>query len=254
MSALNNIVQYPTKRIKLPQSGKIINLRPFIGKEQKSLKYALESEDKASISSTFKNCIQACITEKVNVGKLSLLDIEYLFLQIIIMSNGNIVNVGFPCFNEVDGKKCGTPIEMGIDLNDVQWPKDIDSSKTKEFTITESVKAIFKKQDNSNIFTQFAEHYVDEDKARQKHKNAEEEIIAKALVTVYHGEEVINAEDEDLESRMRFVNDIAGSTLYDIEQFVSDTDNTGVLESKFKCPKCKFEHTEVTRGIENFFV
>ena len=71
----------PTYELELPSTGKTIQYRPFLVKEEKLLVLALESEDTKEITTAIKTVIKACIkTRGVKVETLPTFDIEYLFL------------------------------------------------------------------------------------------------------------------------------------------------------------------------------
>ena len=73
----------PTYELELPSTGKTIQYRPFLVKEEKLLVLALESEDIKEITTAIKNVIKACIkTRGIKVENLPTFDIEYLFLNI----------------------------------------------------------------------------------------------------------------------------------------------------------------------------
>ena len=73
----------PTYELELPSSGKSIQYRPFLVKEEKVLVIALESEDTKQITTAIKNVIKNCVlTKGLKVESLPTFDIEYLFLNI----------------------------------------------------------------------------------------------------------------------------------------------------------------------------
>ena len=72
----------PTYTLELPSSGKQINYRPFLVKEEKLLVIALESEDTKQITTAIKQVLKSCVlTKGIKVETLPTFDIEYLFLN-----------------------------------------------------------------------------------------------------------------------------------------------------------------------------
>ena len=87
-------ISTPTYELTLPSTGKPIQYRPFLVKEEKVLVIALESEDTKQITTAIKNVIKSCIqTRGVKVESLPTFDIEYLFLNIRGKSVGEVVEV-----------------------------------------------------------------------------------------------------------------------------------------------------------------
>ena len=73
-------ISTPTYELELPSTGKSIQYRPFLVREEKLLVLALESENKKVITTAIKNVIKACIlTKGVKVETLPTFDIEFLF-------------------------------------------------------------------------------------------------------------------------------------------------------------------------------
>ena len=73
----------PTYELELPSTGKIVEYRPFLVKEEKLLVIALESEDTKQITTAIKAVLKNCIqTKGVKVETLPTFDIEFLFLNI----------------------------------------------------------------------------------------------------------------------------------------------------------------------------
>ena len=84
----------PTYELELPSTGKPIQYRPFLVKEEKLLVLALESEDMKQITTAIKSVIKGCIqTKGIKVESLPTFDIEYLFLNIRGKSVGEEVEV-----------------------------------------------------------------------------------------------------------------------------------------------------------------
>ena len=88
----------PSYELELPSTGKTIQYRPFLVKEEKLLVIALESEDTKQITNAIKAVIRACIlTKGVKVESLPTFDIEYLFLNIRGKSVGEDIDVNLIC-------------------------------------------------------------------------------------------------------------------------------------------------------------
>ena len=84
----------PTYELELPSTGKTIQYRPFLVKEEKLLVLAMESEDTKQITTAIKAVLKSCIlTKGIKVEHLPTFDIEYLFLNIRGKSVGEDLEV-----------------------------------------------------------------------------------------------------------------------------------------------------------------
>ena len=112
----------PTYELELPSTGKTVQYRPFLVKEEKLLVIALESEDTKQITTAIKAVIKACIkTRGVKVEALPTFDIEYLFLNIRGKSVGEVLDVNIICPDDKE-----TEVKVNINLDDIKCHKNPD--------------------------------------------------------------------------------------------------------------------------------
>ena len=89
----------------LPSTEKVIKYRPFLVKEEKVLLTAMEDGSQTALMNAIKTILKNCIQGKVNVDRLPLFDIEYLFLKLRSKSVGEVSEIGLKCTTE--GCDCG---------------------------------------------------------------------------------------------------------------------------------------------------
>ena len=82
------VLNAPTYELTLSSSGETIQYRPFLVKEEKILLMALESGDEKEMMRSMKQIISSCVMNEVDIEKLPLFDIQYLFLNIRCQSVG----------------------------------------------------------------------------------------------------------------------------------------------------------------------
>ena len=105
-------IDYPITNINVPSLKANFKFRPFLVKEEKILLMARESDNAADILIAIKQIINNCaIDKKLDINKLSLFDLEYIFLKIRAISVDNKVKVGFK--DTEDGKI----YDFEVDLN-----------------------------------------------------------------------------------------------------------------------------------------
>ena len=90
------LLNVATYDLELPSSGKKIQYRPFLVKEEKILLMALEGKDDKDMSKAIKQIITQCVTsEGFNVNKLAMIDLEYIFLRMRSKAVGDISTINF---------------------------------------------------------------------------------------------------------------------------------------------------------------
>ena len=82
------VLNAPTYELTLTSSGETIRYRPFLVKEEKILLMALESNDEQEMMRSMKQIISSCVMNDIDVEKLPIFDIQYLFLSMRSVSVG----------------------------------------------------------------------------------------------------------------------------------------------------------------------
>ena len=132
----------PTYELELPSTGKTLQYRPFLVKEEKLLVLALESEDTKQITTAIKTVLKSCIiTKGIKVELLPTFDIEFLFLNIRGKSVGEEVEV-----NIIAPDDGVTEIPVKINLDEIR--------------ITENEDHNNKNSDNPNIPHSSPERFI----------------------------------------------------------------------------------------------
>lgn len=106
-------INSPTFELKLPSSGQKIKFRPFLVKEEKILLVAQQSGELKDILNAVVQIATNCIYDDIDVEKLPLFDIEYIFINLRSKSVSNISEV---MINDPDD---GNQYKVEIDLDKV---------------------------------------------------------------------------------------------------------------------------------------
>ena len=101
----------------LPSTERVIKFRPFLVKEEKLLLTALEDTSESSMMNAIKGIINNCVQEKLEIDKLPIFDIEYLFLQLRAKSVGEEIEVGIKC------PKCNTTVPIMVNTDEIKVSK-----------------------------------------------------------------------------------------------------------------------------------
>ena len=110
-----NVPKYKTT---LPSTGKVVNYRPFLVKEEKLLLIATETGNQSDLVRAIKEILSNC-TDLKDVNSLSTFDLEFLFLKIRTKSVGDNVEVTVTCPD--DGE---TEVAVSIPLDEINVVKD----------------------------------------------------------------------------------------------------------------------------------
>jgi hypothetical protein len=110
-----NVPKYKTT---LPSTGKVVNYRPFLVKEEKLLLIATETGNQSDLVRAIKEILSNC-TDLKDVNSLSTFDLEFLFLKIRTKSVGENVEVTVTCPD--DGE---TEVAVSIPLDEINVVKD----------------------------------------------------------------------------------------------------------------------------------
>lgn len=121
---------YPVYNITIPSTGKEIKYRPFLVKEQKIILQSIEFKDANNFVNSILNIVDSCTFSAVDVTKLSMYDIDYLFLHIRAKSIGEFVPVSYKCLavienidedtGEYSNEICNNTIPISLNLTEVK--------------------------------------------------------------------------------------------------------------------------------------
>ena len=230
----------PTYELELPSSGKNIQYRPFLVKEEKVLVIALESEDTKQITTAIKNVIKNCVlTKGLKIESLPTFDIEYLFLNIRGKSVGEELEVNIICPDDEE-----TQVPVTIDLDDIKVEKNEEHTNKVKLDDTLMMEMKYPSLD------QFIKNNFD-----FKDQNAMDqsfELIASCIDKIYSEEEVWATEDCTKKELNEFLESMNSSQFKDIEKFFETMPK---LAHKLKVtnPKTKVESEVVLEGLASFF-
>lgn len=123
-------ITHPVFTFEVPSTSKQLKFRPMLGKEEKILLMAKQSQDGDTILSTIKQIVNNCCVDKIDVDDLALFDVEYLYLQIRAYSVNNVVE---PVYIDNEDKK---EYKLSIDLHEVnvKFPENVSTTIPVEGT------------------------------------------------------------------------------------------------------------------------
>ena len=231
----------PTYELELPSTGKPVQYRPFLVKEEKLLVIALESEDTKQITTAIKAVIKACIlTKGIKVENLPTFDIEYLFLNIRGKSVGEELDVNIIC---PDDEK--TQVKVTIDLDDIKCHKNEDHTNKIKLDGTIMMEMKYPSLD------QFIKSNFDmSESANQMDQSFD--LIASCIDKLYNEEEVWASEDCSKKEMKDFLESMNSSQFKEIEKFFETMPKLSHT-IKVTNPETKVESDVTLEGLAAFF-
>jgi len=216
-------IDVPKYTLKLPSTGKKIEYRPFLVKEEKILLTAMETteddEVERAIRAATKHIIDNCTFGKINAD----------------------VDMSFTCNNEVDGKECGeiNSLKVMIDKVRVKFPEE-DLTKVE---VTEDIGIKFKylttgelgryEQEKNNVTKLF-------------------KVIVDSIDYIYDAEKVYKGSETPKKELLEFIESLNDVVFEKINRFFNEKPMLNHVE-KFTCKKCGYKHVIELEGLTSFF-
>lgn len=116
-------ISQPIFSLTIPSTGKTIRYRPFTVREEKLLMIAQESGERKDIINTYKQLINNCCIDPIDVDRLASFDLEYFFVALRAKSVSNIAKVIVK--DAEDGEEY--EVEVNLDKVEVVKKKDVDN-------------------------------------------------------------------------------------------------------------------------------
>ena len=233
------IVETPRYELTLPSTDKVVQYRPFLVIEEKVLLVAMESNNNNQIINATKEILNACTFEKIDVEKLPIFDIEYIFLQIRAKSVGEIAKFKILC---PDDKSTYANVE--VDLTKVNV--EVDDKHTNNVVIDENKKLgiVFNYPTLEMTKAGFDIDETDIDTLF--------DIMILSIEHIYEGDKIYPAKDSTKEELKTFLESLPQKTFEKIKTFFETMPQ---LRHSIEVTnsKTKVKSTIELKGIRDFF-
>ena len=240
------VLNAPTHELTLTSTGETIQFRPFLVKEEKILLMALESNNENEMLKAMKQIISNCVIEELNIDKLPIFDIQYIFLKLRSESVGDRVTLRFKHPDNVNSKgdECNHIQEVEIDLSKIK-PEKMDGHNTK-IELDNNIGVVMS-YPNIDMFAKFGNV---EDGA-----NAFEmilDIISNDIEMIYQGDDVFYKDDHTTDELKEFLGSLNNVQFEKIKSFYQTMPYLR-HEFDYTCDKCGCSEHVSLNGIEDFF-
>ena len=230
----------PTYELTLPSTGKQVQYRPFLVKEEKLLVIALESEDNKQITTAIKAVLKACVlTKGIKVETLPTFDIEFLFLNIRGKSVGEELDVNIVC---PDDEK--TEVAVKIDLDDIEVQRDENHTNQIKLDDTLMMEMKYPSLD------EFIKNNFDFNDKNQMDQSFQ--LIASCIDKIYTEDEVWATADCTKKEVNEFLEGMNSNQFKEIETFFTTMPKLSHT-IKVTNPKTKVKSDVVLEGLAAFF-
>jgi len=229
----------PTYELEVPSTDEKLKYRPFLVREEKILLVALESEEGKDVLNAVKDIVSACTFDKVDLGKLPMFDVEYIFLNIRAKSIGEVSKLRLKCPDDEE-----TFADIELDLSEVMV--QVNEGHSPKIELTDEMGLIMK-YPSIDSFSDTGITDITADNML--------EVISSCIYQVYDkkGEEVFDAKDQTKKELTEFVESLNTTQFRAVQKFfdtMPKLKHTVELEN----PKTKVKSKIVLEGLNDFFV
>ena len=230
----------PTYELELPSTGKTIQYRPFLVKEEKLLVLAMESEDTKQITTAIKAVLKSCIlTKGIKVEHLPTFDIEFLFLNIRGKSVGEDLEVNIVCPDDNE-----TQVSVNINLDDIKVQRSEDH--TNQIKLDKTIMMEMKYPS----LNEFIKNNFDLNEKSQMDQSFD--LVGSCIDKIYTEEEVWATEDCTKKEVNEFLESMNSSQFKEIETFFTTMPKL-FHTINVTNPKTKVKSDVVLEGLASFF-
>jgi len=215
----------------IPSTGKEVEFRPFLVKEEKILLMALEGGDQNEMVKATHQIIDACLITKVDTHKLSTFDIEHLFLQIRGKSVGEVIEMKV---RHTDDTECNHVQTVAINLEDIKVDGEIQDGK---IMITDDVGIKLRYP------TMYDIELLEDDESLY-------DVINNCIEYVFDKETVYS--DYTKEEIKSWIDNLNQQQFGMISKFMEDIPRLR-HEIKWKCNACGKDDSIMVEGLSSFF-
>ncbi len=232
----------PSYELELPSTGKTIQYRPFLVKEEKLLVIALESEDTKQITNAIKAVIKSCVlTKGIKVETLPTFDIEYLFLNIRGKSVGEDIDVNLICPDDNE-----TEVSVSVNLDDIKVQKP--EGHSNQIKLDNNLMMELKYPS----LNEFIKNNFDPNDSSKNPMDQSFDLIGSCINKIYNQDEVWAAADCSKKEITDFLDSMNSSQFKEVEKFFETMPKLSHT-LKVLNPKTNVESDVVLEGLASFF-
>jgi len=228
----------PTYELEVPSTDEKLKYRPFLVREEKILLIALESGKSEDILNAIKDIVTECTYGKIDLGKMPMFDVEYIFLNIRAKSVGEVSTLKLLCPDDKE-----TYVNVDIDLSEIMVQVNKGHNPKIELTDEMGMIMTYPTIDSlsaTGVTDITADNMLD--------------VISACILQIYDkkGEEVFETKDQTKKEISEFVESLNTKQFADVQKFfdtMPKLKHTVELEN----PKTGVKGEIVLQGLNDFF-
>ena len=238
-------ISAPIFDLKLPLSKKLIKYRPFLVKEEKILLIAQESNDEKTIINAIKQIVQNCVLNKLDINKLPVTDLEFLFLNLRARSIGELIDLQYKCNNDVidengESKKCNNIMPIQINILDVT--AKVPSNHDNKIDLGNDIGIVMTYPNFNTIENINMESKIDSIMG----------IVSDCVDYIYDKDQIYYKKDISKKELDEFIESLSKDQFNKIQTFF-ETAPKLKHEINFECNKCGYKSEITLEGLQSFF-
>jgi hypothetical protein len=228
------LLKTPKHELTIPSTGEKIEYRPFLVGEEKALLLALESGEDKGISEAVMQTVSQCTFGKLDIKKMPMFDIEYIFLNIRMKAAGSKTNVKLLC---PDDNETYVETEINLEKVEVFFPEGHDSN----IRLSDEIGMVL---DYPNIDMTGDLMGLGADTAWT--------IIKRCIRQIYDTDNVYERADMDEKELDEFLGQLDANMFKKVEAFFNTVPRLK-HEVNVTNPKTGVENKIMIEGLQNFF-
>lgn len=225
----------PKYMTKVPSTGKEVEFRPYQVKEEKMLMMAAESQDERQIIGAMKDLITACTFGALDINKLTMFDLEYVFVKLRSKSVGETTTVGMTC------TECNEKTDIKVSLEEVEV--NVDKNLDSKIELSDGV-GVTMRYPGINDMMDIGGEQTDVDKMMS--------MIRASIDTIYTSEEVFNIKEQSSTEVDEFIDSLTSKQFSKIREYLEKMP-TAQMNIEYECEHCNAKNNQVIKGTANFF-
>jgi len=233
-------INTPEYTLVVPSTDEEIKYRPFLVKEEKLLLIAQETGTDKATYNAIKTIIKNCCDGNVDVDKMPLFDMEYIFLNIRAKSIGEVAELNVTC---PDDEK--TKVNIEVDLTKVKV--EMDEKHDARIQLTDDIGLLMSYPSLATV------GYATTDE-KDSASNAKQlfEMIGNCMYQIWQGEETFDCMDYSHKDKMAFLESLTHEQFEKIQLFF-DTMPTLKHDIEITNPNTNVKSTLTLAGMNDFF-
>ena len=235
---LPTINKFPKYDSVIPSTQQSIRIRPYNVGEEKTLLIAYEGEDTKEIAKAILEIVLSCVEEDIDKRRLTMFDVEYLFLQIRSKAVGETSKVNLNCGN------CENIIEVQVNLNEIEILKENFPERKVEITSDYMLDLKFP------LYLELIESQ--EEKVPDSLNQLLFNLVLRSLDKLHTPDELIDFKDVPRSEVIDFISNLTTAQYGKIVNFIENLPQLS-QDIEYHCDKCDNNNKYTLQGLSDFF-